>query len=240
MSKQNDKNLNVEKISTGETENGEYNENNANNNSPISQKINEKTIEILPWDSEPICVENGNIDIFENDNNNYNNNDNDLVCNLGESAESNKEKEIVVKKFLKKKTEKNINNINIAFDKEKEKLEEQYCKKKPKIIKFTKRLRKKFKTYIYKKKSIKSFENSMIDFNKENYNNNNENNEFMSQNSNLIYQNLGSYSPTTNTGNESNEISLSEESTNFSLNNVEQNQNLIRYYCTFLNYPCYK
>ena len=103
MSKQNDKNLNVEKISTGETENGEYNENNANNNSPISQKINEKTIEILPWDSEPICVENGNIDIFENDNNNYNNNDNDLVCNLGESAESNKEKEIVVKKFLKKK-----------------------------------------------------------------------------------------------------------------------------------------
>ena len=128
-------------------------------------------------------------------------------------------------------------DIKNAFDKEEEKLEKQYCNKKTNVIKFTKRLRKKFKTYFYRKKSIKSFENNMIDFNKEFYDNN-ENNEFISQNSD--YRNLGSLSLSTG----DDEISLSEERTNISVNNVEcdyyQNQNFLSYYCLFSNYPCDK
>ena len=77
----------------------------------------------------------------------------------------------------------------------------------------------------------------MIDFNKEFYDNN-ENNEFISQNSD--YRNLGSLSLSTG----DDEISLSEERTNISVNNGEcdyyQNQNFLSYYCLFSNYPCDK
>ena len=225
MSKPNDfnLNLNIEQLSTSD------NEENTNNNLPIFQEKKEASKEY-----------NDNFNLDEN----YNNEDEDKIYAIYNSnqIENDKEKENVNKKFLKKKTKKNIKiksviDIKNAFDKEEEKLEKQYCNKKTNVIKFTKRLRKKFKTYFYRKKSIKSFENNMIDFNKEFYDNN-ENNEFISQN--LDYRNLGSLS--LSTGND--EISLSEERTNISVNNGEndyyQNQNLLRYYCLFSNYPCDK
>ena len=225
MSKPNDfnLNLNIELLSTSD------NEENTNINLPIFQEKKEASKEY-----------NDNFNLDEN----YNNEDEDKIYAIYNSnqIENDKEKENVNKKFLKKKTKKNIKiksviDIKNAFDKEEEKLEKQYCNKKTNVIKFTKRLRKKFKTYFYRKKSIKSFENNMIDFNKEIYDNN-ENNEFISQNSD--YRNLGSLSLSTG----DDEISLSEERTNISVNNGEcdyyQNQNFLSYYCLFSNYPCDK
>ena len=225
MSKPNDfnLNLNIEQLSTSD------NEENTNINLPIFQEKKEASKEY-----------NDNFNLDEN----YNNEDEDKIYAIYNSnqIENDKEKENVNKKFLKKKTKKNIKiksviDIKNAFDKEEEKLEKQYCNKKTNVIKFTKRLRKKFKTYFYRKKSIKSFENNMIDFNKEIYDNN-ENNEFISQNSD--YRNLGSLSLSTG----DDEISLSEERTNISVNNGEcdyyQNQNFLSYYCLFSNYPCDK
>ena len=225
MSKPNDfnLNLNIELLSTSD------NEENTNINLSIFQEKNEASKEY-----------NDNFNLDEN----YNNEDEDKIYAIYNSnqIENDKEKENVNKKFLKKKTKKNIKiksviDIKNAFDKEEEKLEKQYCNKKTNVIKFTKRLRKKFKTYFYRKKSIKSFENNMIDFNKEFYDNN-ENNEFISQN--LDYRNLGSLSLSTG----DDEISLSEERTNISVNNGEcdyyQNQNFLSYYCLFSNYPCDK
>ena len=225
MSKPNDfnLNLNIEQLSTSD------NEENTNINLPIFQEKKEALKEY-----------NDNFNLDEN----YNNEDEDKIYAIYNSnqIENDKEKENVNKKFLKKKTKKNIKiksviDIKNAFDKEEEKLEKQYCNKKTNVIKFTKRLRKKFKTYFYRKKSIKSFENNMIDFNKEFYDNN-ENNEFISQNSD--YRNLGSLSLSTG----DDEISLSEERTNISVNNGEcdyyQNQNFLSYYCLFSNYPCDK
>jgi hypothetical protein len=225
MSKPNDfnLNLNIELLSTSD------NEENTNINLSIFQEKNEASKEY-----------NDNFNLDEN----YNNEDEDKIYAIYNSnqIENDKEKENVNKKFLKKKTKKNIKiksviDIKNAFDKEEEKLEKQYCNKKTNVIKFTKRLRKKFKTYFYRKKSIKSFENNMIDFNKEIYDNN-ENNEFISQNSD--YRNLGSLSLSTG----DDEISLSEERTNISVNNGEcdyyQNQNFLSYYCLFSNYPCDK
>ena len=82
----------------------------------------------------------------------------------------------------------------------------------------------------------------MIDCNKD-INNNNENYEFISQSVNLndnnsFYLNLGEFSPTINTGDELNEISLSEEKTR-TFTNIDENQNqsLLRDNNLFLIYP---
>ena len=137
MSKQNDFNLNIEQLSTSN------NEENTNINLPIFQEKKEALKEY-----------NDNFNLDEN----YNNEDDKIYAIYNSNQiENDKEKENVNKKFLKKKTKKNIKiksviDIKNAFDKEEEKLEKQYCNKKTNVIKFTKRLRKKIKTFFYKKK----------------------------------------------------------------------------------------
>jgi len=142
--------------------------------------------------------------------------------------ENNKEK-LNDTKLLKLKRKKIIDNKNV-FSKREENLEDQYCKKESRVIKFAKRFRKKFKMNFYKKrkKSIKSNESNMIDFNKENYNYN-QNNEvhiFPCENSN-DNNSVYSISPTITTGSELNEISICEERTSSTSNIEENDQNEI-------------
>lgn len=231
MSKPNEnKDNQISQNSTGIEENNIF----SNFLAPKDNNVNEKNITIENLDLGQNFYDDGVVSPFMKLFDIKDNTDDNVF--EYKRTKKDKKKVKVAKNFLKKKRKNNIDFKN-AFDKEEEKLEKQYCNKKTNVIKFTKRLRKKFKTYFYRKKSIKSFENNMIDFNKEFYDNN-ENNEFISQN--LDYRNLGSLSLSTG----DDEISLSEERTNISVNNGEcdyyQNQNFLSYYCLFSNYPCDK
>jgi len=208
--------------STGSSENEE---NSIFSNLSISNETNnieQKNITIIDLDSNFSCEEN--VDpLFEL----YKNVTDDKVFN-SKQTENNKEK-LKDTKLLKLKRKKNNDNKNV-FSKRKENLEDQFCKKESRVIKFAKRFRKKFKMNFYKKrkKSIKSNESNMIDFNKENYNyyQNNEVNIFRCENSNDYYSD--SISPTiTTTGYELNEISICEERTSSTSNIEENDQNEI-------------
>lgn len=232
MSKQNEnKDSQISQNSTGIEENNIF----SNFLAPKDNNVNEKNITIENLDLDPNFNDDGVVSPFTEL---FNIKDTDDIVFDYKQTKKGKKKVKVAKNFLKIKRKKIIDFKN-AFDKEEEKFEYQYCKKEPRVIKFTKRLRKSFKMNDYKKKkkNIKSIDSNMIDYNKE-INNNNANNEFnisqsvTSNNYNSFFLNLGEFSPTISTGEEISEI---EEKTRI-FTNIEEDPSFLSLSNSELNY----
>ena len=149
MSKPNEnKDNQISQNSTGIEENNIF----SNFLAPKDNNVNEKNITIENLDLGQNFYDDGVVSPFMELFDIKDNTDD----NFFEYKRTNKDKKKVkvAKKFLKIKRKNNIDFKN-AFDKEEEKFEYQYCKKKPRVIKFTKRFRKNFKINDYKKKEKK-------------------------------------------------------------------------------------